>query len=200
MWYSICAFIRFHCKATNQHGVHSPFVYDFLTEGCYQKSKKLTQFAKNQYRQGPNDRASSGTYQLLCKISLYWKPRRVLVNSRVCKTLINCIGYHGEGMVLDSPFEEGFVWPKEYSNPYDLVYFNQLRDRKQSVHLFYTSMGVSHTNTVFFFSRIRACKKSFATWKDLCAHPKAKVCLDLYNHGIILLREHQEKEYFSLRV
>lgn len=41
--YSFFSYLRFLLSATNQHGVHSPFVYRFVTKGLYRKgNKKLT--------------------------------------------------------------------------------------------------------------------------------------------------------------
>ena len=37
--YQIIAYIKFLLKSTNQHGVHSPFVYDFITKCLYDKTK-----------------------------------------------------------------------------------------------------------------------------------------------------------------
>ncbi|MEO1486282.1 MAG: hypothetical protein AAFU57_11055 [Bacteroidota bacterium] len=48
--------LKFLSKATNQHGVHSPFVYQFLTEGIY----------------GPKRYAKDNTLNLLIKSALYF--------------------------------------------------------------------------------------------------------------------------------
>ncbi|HEA30657.1 MAG TPA: class I SAM-dependent methyltransferase [Leeuwenhoekiella sp.] len=37
--YSLKQYLKFLRKATNQHGVHSPFVYDFLTKCLYDRKK-----------------------------------------------------------------------------------------------------------------------------------------------------------------
>lgn len=39
MWYQIWAYFRFLSKSTNQHGVHSPFVYSLVTK-CFYDPKK----------------------------------------------------------------------------------------------------------------------------------------------------------------
>lgn len=39
-------YLRFLCKSTNQHGVHSPFVYYFLTEGIYNSKKIYKGYSK----------------------------------------------------------------------------------------------------------------------------------------------------------
>jgi len=38
MWYQICQYFKFICKSTNQHGVHSPFVYNLVTKCFYDKT------------------------------------------------------------------------------------------------------------------------------------------------------------------
>ncbi len=40
MLFKIFSYIKFLFKSTNQHGVHSPFVYDFVTKGLYNKNLK----------------------------------------------------------------------------------------------------------------------------------------------------------------
>lgn len=37
MWYQVEAYIHFLWKSTNQHGIHSPFVYDLVTQCFYDK-------------------------------------------------------------------------------------------------------------------------------------------------------------------
>ncbi|TYB80405.1 class I SAM-dependent methyltransferase [Bizionia gelidisalsuginis] len=39
MWYTIAAYFKFLTKASNQHGVHSPFVYNFITQCVYDKQR-----------------------------------------------------------------------------------------------------------------------------------------------------------------
>lgn len=39
--HQLIAYIKFFFKSTNQHGVHSPFVYDLLTKCLYSKEKNL---------------------------------------------------------------------------------------------------------------------------------------------------------------
>ena len=40
MFFRTISYLKFLLKSTNQHGVHSPFVYHFVTKGLYQKNKK----------------------------------------------------------------------------------------------------------------------------------------------------------------
>ena len=51
MWYIIKAYSRFLRKATNQHGVHSPFVYTFVTNCLYKKTSNEAKKQLKAYRQ-----------------------------------------------------------------------------------------------------------------------------------------------------
>lgn len=42
MFFKLLSRIQFLVQSTNQHGVHSPFVFDFVTKGLYQKISKET--------------------------------------------------------------------------------------------------------------------------------------------------------------
>lgn len=37
--FRLISFLKFYFSATNQHGVHSPFVYDYVTKCLYKKKK-----------------------------------------------------------------------------------------------------------------------------------------------------------------
>ncbi len=39
MWFKIKSYIQFLLQATNQHGVHSPFVFSFITKCLYKRAK-----------------------------------------------------------------------------------------------------------------------------------------------------------------
>ncbi|PHQ27996.1 O-methyltransferase [Leeuwenhoekiella nanhaiensis] len=50
MWYIPKAYLKFLRKATNQHGVHSPFVYAFVTQCLYDRKSKDYYQKLKQYR------------------------------------------------------------------------------------------------------------------------------------------------------
>jgi predicted O-methyltransferase YrrM len=48
--YQIIAYIKFLFSSTNQHGVHSPFIYNFVTKCLYDKTKHEAYKKLNNYR------------------------------------------------------------------------------------------------------------------------------------------------------
>lgn len=50
MWYQILAYFKFLAKSTNEHGVHSPFVFDLVTKCFYDKKPKKIYTIIEKYR------------------------------------------------------------------------------------------------------------------------------------------------------
>ncbi|GLU44179.1 hypothetical protein [Allomuricauda sp. NBRC 101325] len=39
MWFKLISYLKFLLKSTNEHGVHSPFVFNYVTQCLYSKKK-----------------------------------------------------------------------------------------------------------------------------------------------------------------
>ena len=50
MWYQVFEYIKFIFNSTNQHGIHSPFIFDLITKCFYDKKKYDTYNTLNQFR------------------------------------------------------------------------------------------------------------------------------------------------------
>jgi len=50
MWYQIKSYINFLLKSNNQHGIHSPFVYDLITKCFYDKKEYPVYSELKKYR------------------------------------------------------------------------------------------------------------------------------------------------------
>ena len=57
------SYLQFLIKSTNQHGVHSPFVYNYITKGLYQQKKDFA--------------ISHKTNQLLLQSIQYFQPTKI---------------------------------------------------------------------------------------------------------------------------
>ena len=65
MFYRVIAYLKFFFTSTNQHGVHSPFIYNFVTKCLYKRLFK-----------GPK------TIRVLLKSIVYFKASSVHITSR----------------------------------------------------------------------------------------------------------------------
>ena len=69
MIFRILAYINYLIRSKNQHGIHSPFVFDFITKGLYQRQKHQRNLNLN-----PTDLAfSKAEEKLLKKILNYFQ-------------------------------------------------------------------------------------------------------------------------------
>ena len=77
--YQVLQYIKFLFKASNEHGVHSPFVYRLITEGLYQKIEGSTlqklfnyklQLQKNSTRLEVNDHGAGSKGMTTSKRSI----------------------------------------------------------------------------------------------------------------------------------
>ena len=60
------SYLQFLVKSTNQHGVHSPFVYNYITKGLYQQKKDFA--------------LSHKTNQWLLQSIQYFKPKAIYLS------------------------------------------------------------------------------------------------------------------------
>jgi hypothetical protein len=85
MFFGPFSYFKFLLKSTNQHGVHSPFVYDFVTKGLYKKvdsNIKLKDFTFD-------DEFSKKEEKILKKIIEYFKPTSIIINLNIEEITIN---------------------------------------------------------------------------------------------------------------
>lgn len=61
------SYLQFLVKSTNQHGVHSPFVYNYITKGLYNAKKNL--------------QVSNKTNQWLLHSIQYFQPKTIYVSN-----------------------------------------------------------------------------------------------------------------------
>lgn len=69
MFYKTISYLKFLLKSTNQHGVHSPFVFDFVTKGLYKKETKTFDFKEYSALK----KLSKREQKILSRIVLFFK-------------------------------------------------------------------------------------------------------------------------------
>lgn len=84
MFFRFISRLNFLCTSTNQHGVHSPFVFDFVTKGLYNKTYNLEKI--NAYKEFQN--LTKKEKKVLSKIIHHFKVDDILFDvKKSTKTL-----------------------------------------------------------------------------------------------------------------
>ena len=110
MLHSIKAYVNFLLKSTNQHGVHSPFVYDLITTCFYdstkhQEYKILKQFRKELYKNsslititdfGSGSRVFNSDKRVVSKMA-----KTSGITSRRAKLLLRLVKYFEPKQILE---------------------------------------------------------------------------------------------------
>ena len=87
MFYKFFSYLKFLSKSTNQHGVHSPFVYNFVTKGLYKKNTKST--VLNEFKT-----LNKKEQRIISKISNYFNPEKIFFNVDNLTNSTNCNLYY----------------------------------------------------------------------------------------------------------
>ena len=145
MFYRLFSYFKFILKSTNQHGVHSPFVYDFLTKGLYKKvdsNIRLNTF-------NSLEKLSKKEKNTLKKIIKYFNPTSIIINLKDSSNTLNkdhnllIYSYLSEKNILTLSLKKpnSFIIIKNIHNnelsEKNWIKIIQLKEVKVTIDLFY---------------------------------------------------------------
>ncbi len=175
MLFKLKTYFQFLSKASNQHRVHSPFVYRLVTLCFYNKPTENTVYTPFSL-----DDLSVKRNTLLLKILVYFQVNRVLL-----------IGKEAAKQV---------VFPSKKNKPYTCVYFSKDLPAKTVLEQFKSYERTATDRLLLIVEGIHTDRDKKAAWLFITAQKKATVTIDTYQQGLVFFRPTQEKEHFSIRV
>ena len=212
MFFHFFQYVKFLLNSTNQHGVHSPFVYRLVTACFYTKvdKKHIEQYREIhkstlQVRKVNLSKLSCKKPELLLKVIGYFKPIRSL-------EIGNASGDFASTVKISQPNATVKIianTPKTADNetnllkainikPYDMVFFNSTE--KATLSYFESCLSSVHNETFFIFKDLYQSKQMRTTWAKIKQHPKITVTVDVYDYGFVFIRKEQQKEHFKIRL
>lgn len=166
-------YLKFWLKSTNAHGVHSPFVYNLVTQCFYHQPKPKLHL-----------NLSSTNY-----------------NKKLLQTLNYTFGYLNfktgifhcppNHPVLGLPNSKKII---RQSNPVDVTFVAQEKFTINTLKKIMCEFTNNHTLI------IEAPYKNKHLWKSLQTHPQSQVIVDTYYFGFIFTKKTQAKEVFFIRL
>lgn len=168
------AYIKFLFSATNEHGVHSPFVFSFLTQGLYAKEPQWKGMSKKE--------------AFIARVLAYFKPEK----GCVCSSKVL------EGVPQAASVFEMTTWDTCKLDEVDLLLLDETSVLDESQLLRELS---NLKNDAFVLVDRRAKTAEVAVlWDALVESKTTTVTLDFYYFGLAFVRSEQLKQHFRLRM
>jgi hypothetical protein len=180
----IKSYIKFLWNSKNEHGVHSPFVFDLVTK-CFYDKTKFPEYSllKN----------NSKRVRLLVRIVRYFEPKTILEIGNELDTNI-----FSSEIISFEDFEKNKL--SNNDKTFDFIYFNQNESQKATIEYFNLLLPTITNNVVWIINDIHKSTENENTWEIIKKHPKVKVTIDTFHFGMVFFRAEQEKEHFVIRV
>ena len=202
MFYRQIKYFQFLLKSSNQHGVHSPFVYQIVTKCLYKKidknSWKTFQTLNNKLLKNKKIKNSHKKAKILLKLIHYFKPKSNLeiANSLDLGVITLAMNFSNLFVttIANTPLEISEV---TLNRKFDCVFFHK---NQTTLKTFNTCLKAINNNSFFIFNDIYENSETIKNWSSIKNHPKVKVSLDLFYFGVIFFRKEQAKEHFKIRI
>lgn len=180
------SYLIFLWNSKNEHGVHSPFVFDLITKCLYNKTK---------YPEYSHLKNHSKRNRLLVRIVKYFEPKTILEIGNANE--LNSIILSSEIISLKA-FQKNING--SHASTFDFIYFNKNESQKSTLDYFEWLLPTVTNHSVWIFNDIHKSTENENTWEIIKKHPKVKVTIDTFQFGMVFFRAEQEKEHFVIRI
>lgn len=190
MLFRIKSYLYFLWKSTNQHGVHSPFVFNLVTKCFYDRKKRASDASITSiYKNNPVEISLKNT-KLLNRLIEYLNYEKVLIAE-------NSSNFIEQILSIDN--STTIYYSAEDLDQFDFIYLdiNQFKKHSKLLDILFSK---AHNDSLLLINSIHTSEENQTIWQQLRNHSKAKVSIDTYDFGFIFFRKEQEKEHFVIRV
>lgn len=170
MLYRFLAHISFLWHSKNEHGVHSPFIFRYVTRCLYQKERYSRHKTEN----------------ILLKNVAYFSPKSVVMTTKDPAL---------EALVRNQLAQ---TRANQYPLASRLVYIPSLDRESLNGHLLENrDIG---PGTVVLVHGIHQNKESSSLWEHIKQWEKVTVTVDMFYCAAIFFREGQARQHFKIRI
>lgn len=170
MLFRLRKYISFLFSSRNEHGIHSPFVYNFITKCLFSQPHVYRNKSQN----------------VLIKSIQYFNARKLYLIPADDKLRLDLLSKSPEGIIT-------FI-----KNQPDILYVSDF-DSKKNMDQVSEYIHTNSTKMVIISDLYRS-RERFTAWNKLTAMANIPVTLDLYYCGILFLHRNQVKEHFKIRI
>ncbi|AWH85318.1 hypothetical protein HYN59_09390 [Flavobacterium album] len=188
---STLSYIQFLWKSLDDHGIHSPFMFRFVSKAFYAKGPRLS---KKEYR-SQNMQIGYPAAELLYRVVNYLRPAKSFVIGENADKVIEMLRYAGEENKIKLWFFSPLA-PIPGGTDFAVIADNE---KEAVMASFEKIVSNSNNDTVCLLPNIHANAAMEAAWDSILSHPKATVTVDAYHLGIIFFRREQVHQHFIVR-
>jgi hypothetical protein len=188
---STLSYTSFLWRSQDEHGIHSPFMFRFVTKAFYAKGPRLS---KKEHR-AQNFQMPYPAAELLYRIVNYLRPAKSFVIGEDADKVIDMLRYAGEENKIKLWFFSPLA-PIPGGTDFALIADNE---KEAIIASFENIVSNSHNDTVCLLPNIHANSQMEAAWQAILDHPAATVTVDTYHMGIIFFRREQVQQHFMVR-
>lgn len=186
-------YLNFVLKSTNQHGVHSPFVFDLVTK-CFYDRKKYPEY-KQLGALSANTLIAVKKARLLFRLQRYFNFSTILLMPDSSpSTILDILRLGNPGIRSIAILA---MIKKQHS--IDFIYLNTL-ELPDIWKQFKLLLAHSHNNSIFFINTPYESQQTQKTWGLIQNHPQITVTVDSFIFGLVSMRKEQVKEHFVIRM
>ena len=188
---STLSYTEFLWKSQNDHGIHSPFMFNFVSECFYARGPRLS-------RKKHRTRKMTVNYpvaELLYRVVYYLKPAKTLVLGNEAETVTETLRFAGEENKIRLWF---FSELAAIPGGTDLAVIAD-NEKEAVMASLEKIIENSHNNTVCILPNIHQNTRMEYIWEAIKRHPKVSVTVDAYHLGIIFFRREQAAQHFMVR-
>ena len=189
--HSIKSYLKFLWNSKNQHGVHSPFVYNLVTKGFYNNTNYQEYSILKSNHKSVNYPISSKQVNLLFRVVYYLQPKSLLEIGSSLESATSVFSLGHKNAIISSQ--------NSSSEFYDLIFFGGNSSKKEVLEYFEMLMPTCTNDSVWIVNAIHGSKDIENTWEIIKNHPKVTVTIDTFYLGFVFFRSEQKKEHFVIR-
>lgn len=185
------SYTEFLWKSQNDHGIHSPFMFNFVSECFYGRGPRLSKKKHSAQKMAVSYPAA----ELLYRIVYYLKPAKTFVLGSESEAVTEMLRFAGEDNKIRLWF---FSELAAIPGGTDLAVIAD-NEKEAAMASLEKIIENSHNNTVCVLPNIHENTRMEYVWEAIKRHPKVTVTVDAYHLGLIFFRREQVEQHFMVR-
>lgn len=179
--------MKFWWYSKNEHGVHSPFVFDLITK-CFYNS--------NTHSNYPLFQKDDAKIQFLVRLGLYFGYKNSYLDASIKTNFEHALNMHSVVEKFNTT-EELINLSKLTLQLPSLICINI---KTINIPVLLNFFKECHRDSIVLIPFLRKSKINYKSWNQLKSSTEVSVSIDTFNWGLLFFRTEQLKEHFTIRL